>query len=74
MHQEPADKLTVMQGHDLVLTIPVVFVMEPYLILVDVDNTLITDRDTMRITCEITDDAVGSVQAVFAVHPPVFLH
>jgi len=61
VHQEPADKLAVMQGHDLVLIIPVVFVVEPNLILLDVDDTLIADRNAMRITCEVSDDAVGSI-------------
>ena len=74
MQQETADKLAVMQRHDLGLIIPIVFIAEADSILVDVDNALIADRDTMRITREIAYDAVGAIQAVLAIHHPVFLH
>ncbi len=74
MHQEPADKLITMQPHDLLLIIPIVLVSEPNLILLLIDNTLIADRNTVRISRQISDDTLHAVQTVLAIHHPVFLH
>ena len=62
MHQEATDKLAVMQGHDLRLIVPVIFVAKSNLILVDVDEALITNRNTMRVTREIL--VASGVQAL----------
>ena len=74
MHQESADKFTIMQWHDLLPVIPIVFVAESNLILLDVDKSLIADRDSVRVSGEITDDTICAVQAVSAIYDPVFLH
>ena len=74
VHQEPSDKLTVIQRHDLLPEIPIVFVAESNLILLDVDQVLIADRDSVCVSGEISDHTIGAVQAVTAIHAPVFLH
>jgi len=74
MHQEAPDKLVAIQGHNLQLVVPVVFIAELNLIFVDADNTLIGDGNAMSITGEISDHAVGSIDTRLAIHDPIFLH
>ncbi len=74
VHQEPSDKLTDLQRHDLLPVIAVVFIAEPDLIVTHVDQALVADGDTMGVSGEIADDAVSSIQTVLAIHHPVFLH
>ena len=74
MHQEAADKLVTMQRHDFRLVVFVVFIAEPDLIFLQVDESLVTDRNPVAITCEVCDDAIGMIEAMFAIHHPVFLH
>jgi hypothetical protein len=74
MQEEPADKLTVMQRHDLLSIISIVLIVEPDFVVLNVDDALIANRYSMRVSGQIADDAVGSFLAAFAVHHPVFLH
>ncbi len=74
VHQEAADKFTCLQCHQLLPVIPVVFVPELYLVVLDVNDALIADRDTMCITRQVPYNGVCLVQAVSAIDYPLFLH
>ncbi len=67
-------KLAVFERHGLLPIVPIVFVAKLNFIILQADNALITNRDSMGVSGKIADDAVGSVETVFAIYHPVFLH
>lgn len=71
MHQEATDKFFRLQRHELVPVIPVVFVVEPDLVVLDVDNALVADRDAMGVSSQIADNAVCLCQAIATVYHPL---
>lgn len=71
MHQETTDELGRLQWHDAVFVVAVVFIVEPHLVVIHLDQALITDCNTMTVACQIANDAVRMIEAGFAIHHPV---
>ena len=74
MHQKASNKFCAMELHDAELIFTVIFITERYLFIFYTDKALIADCNTMTIASQLSNNTICVVEAMFAIHHPVFLH
>ena len=74
MKKEPSDKFVGLEGHGL-LTVMVGIIPpeEGNLAVLDGENAVITDGDSMGISAEVLKDPLGAIEGRFAVDDPLLV-
>ncbi len=62
MHQEPSNKLGAGELHDTGLVFSVIFITERYLVFIHIDKALITDRNTMTVASQVSDNTIRVIE------------
>jgi hypothetical protein len=74
MKKEPSDELIGLESHDL-LFIPVGIVppAEGDIAVLDLEDTVITDNDSVGISAQVLKDTLGSIERRLAIDNPFFV-
>src|ERR1700722_13239788 len=74
VQQEAADELVGLEGHSLLsVVVSVVFPAEGHCPIVDIEETIIRDGDTMGIAADVIEDLLGSGKGRLGIDDPFLL-
>jgi hypothetical protein len=73
MKQEPSDKLIGLEGHGfLVVMVGIIAPEEGNLAILEGEEAVIADSDSVGISAEVLKDSLGAIEGRFAIDAPLF--
>jgi len=71
MQQETSDELVGRQGHRFDLTaIPIILPLKADLIVFDVEQSVVGNRDAMRVAAHVIEDLLGAGEGALGIYDP----
>ena len=72
MQQEPSDKLIGLEGHGFwVVMVGIISPEEGNLAVLEGENTIVADGDSVSISAEVLKDPPGAIEGRFAIDDPL---